>query len=256
MNNDLSLRYKIQSVLKSSGYNDISRISQEILAFIEKENPQEEEIFERLLSFEPWEYICGETEFRGHKFHVNSNVLIPRIETEQIVDIAKENSEGIKNIVDIGTGSGCIAISLAKELDNDIPIYALDISKSALDVAQDNSKFNDVEGKITFKQYNLIEGLNFESPTLYIANLPYIPTDMYNKLDSSVHDFEPKLALEAGNDGLKYYRELLTQIPKGRNILILEIEPSTIEDIKKIKEPTGVIKDLRGLNRFLLFNFS
>ena len=248
--------YKIQSVLLDSGYHDISRISQEILTFIETNKIPQEEIFERLLSFEPWEYISGETEFRGHKFHVNSSVLIPRIETEQIVDIAKENLEGIKNIVDIGTGSGCIAISLAKELNNDIPIYALDISKSALDVARDNAKLNSVEEKIIFKQNNLLEGLKFESPTLYIANLPYIPTDMYNKLDSSVHDFEPNLALEAGDDGLKYYRELFVQIPKGNNILIVEIEPSTIENIKKIKEPIKIVKDFRGLERFLLFNFS
>lgn len=256
MNKDLSLLYKIQSVLEDSGYNDISRISQEILTFIEQGRIPEEKIFKRLLSLEPWEYICGEIEFRGHKFHVNSNVLIPRIETEQIVDIAKENLKGIKNIVDIGTGSGCIAISLAKELDNDIPIYALDISKNALDVAKDNAKLNGIENKIIFKQNNLLEGLKFESPTLYIANLPYIPTDMYNKLDSSVHDFEPKLALEAGDDGLKYYRELFVQIPKGNNILIVEIEPSTIEDIKKIKEPIKIVKDFRGLDRFLLFNFS
>lgn len=248
--------YKIQSVLLDSGYHDISRISQEILTFIETNKIPQEEIFERLLSFEPWEYISGETEFRGHKFHVNSSVLIPRIETEQIVDITKKNLEGIKNIVDIGTGSGCIAISLAKELNNDIPIYALDISKSALDVARDNAKLNSVEEKMTFKHNNLLEGLKFESPTLYIANLPYIPTDMYNKLDSSVHDFEPKLALEAGNDGLKYYRELFVQIPKDNNILIVEIEPSTIEDIKKIKEPLKIVKDFRGLERFLLFDFS
>ena len=256
MNKDLSLLYKIQSVLKDSGYHDISRISQEILTYIETNKIPQEELFERLLSKEPWEYISGEAEFRGHRFHVNSNVLIPRIETEQIVDIAKENLEGIKSIVDIGTGSGCIAISLAKELNSDIPIYALDISKNALDVAKENTKLNSVEGKIIFKENNLLEGLKFESPTLYIAKLPYIPTDMYNKLDSSVHDFEPKLALEAGNDGLKYYKELFVQIPKGNNILIVEIEPSTIEDIRKIKEPAKVIKDFRGLDRFLLFDFS
>ncbi len=256
MNNDLSLRHKIQSVLEASGYHDISRISQEILTFINEKQSPKEEVFKRLLSNEPWEYICGETEFRGNKFHVNSKVLIPRIETEQIVDIAEENLEDIKNIVDIGTGSGCIAISLAKELNNDIPIYAIDINKDALDVAQNNARLNNAEGKIVFKQNNLLEGLEFESPTLYIANLPYIPTDMYDKLDSSVHDFEPKLALEAGGDGLKYYKELFMQIPKDNNLLIIEIEPSTIEDIKKIKEPVKTVKDFRGFNRFLLFDFS
>lgn len=256
MNKDLSLLYKIQNVLKIAGYHDISRISKEVLAFIGTERITEEEIYKRLLSFEPWEYISGETEFREHRFHVNSSVLIPRIETEQIVDIAKENLEGMKNIVDIGTGSGCIAISLAKELNNKTPIYAIDISKSALDVAQDNAELNNVEDKIIFKQNNLLKGLMFESPTLYIANLPYIPTDMYNKLDSSVHDFEPKLALEAGDDGLKYYKELFVQIPKGNNILIVEIEPSKMEDMERIKEPVKVIKDFKGLNRFLLFDFS
>lgn len=256
VNNDLSLLYKIQSVLKDTGYNDISRISQEVLEYIKSGTASEEETFERLLSKEPWEYISGKTEFRGHNFIVNRDVLIPRIETEQIVDIAKEKLSGIKNIVDIGTGSGCIAISLAKELENTLPIYAIDISKKALYIAQDNTKLNNVEERIIFKQNNLLKGLAFESPTLYIANLPYIPTNMYNKLDSSVHDFEPKLALEAGDDGLKYYRELFAQIPKGNNILIVEIEPSTIENITKIKMPTKVINDFRGFDRFLLFDFS
>lgn len=256
VNNDLSLLYKIQSILKDAGYNDISRISQEVLEFFKSGAASEDETFERLLSKEPWEYISGKTEFRGHNFVVNRDVLIPRIETEQIVDIAKEKLSGIKNIVDIGTGSGCIAISLAKELDNTLPIYAIDISKEALDIAQENAKLNHVEERIIFKQNDLLEGLEFESPTLHIANLPYIPTDMYNKLDSSVHDFEPKLALEAGDNGLKYYKELFTQIPEGNNILIIEIEPSTIENITKIKMPTKVIKDFRGFDRFLLFNFS
>lgn len=256
MNNGLSLLYKIQSVLKDSGYHDISRISQEVLAYIQANKIAPREIFKRLLSSEPWEYISGETEFRGYKFNVNSNVLIPRIETEQLVDIAKKNLEGIKNIVDIGTGSGCIAISFAKELNNNIPIYALDISKDALDLAQDNARLNNVEKQIIFKKNHLLEDLKFESPTLYIANLPYIPTDMYNKLDRSVHDFEPKLALEAGKDGLRYYKQILKQIPKVNNVLIIEIEPSTLEDIKKIQQPTEIIKDYRGLDRFLLFNFS
>jgi len=256
VNNDLVLLYKIQSTLKNAGYHDISRISQEILSFLKKKTISEKELFRRLLSSEPWEYICGETEFRGHKFNVNSNVLIPRVETEQIVDIAKENLKGIKNIVDIGTGSGCISISLAKELENDISIHGIDISTIALNIAKDNAKLNGVENKVNFKKNDLLKGLTFESPTLYIANLPYIPTYMYNKLDKSVLNFEPKLALEAGDDGLRYYKELFKQIPKGNNMLIIEIEPSTIENIKKIKQPNKIIKDFRGLNRFLLFNFS
>ena len=256
MNKELSLLYKIQSVLKESGYQDISRISQEVLHFIQEKNIPSDIIFGRLLKGEPWEYICGKTEFRGYDFQVNSDVLIPRIETEQIVDIAKNNLAGIKNIVDIGTGSGCIAISLAKEIETDIPIYAIDISQKALQIAQKNAKLNSVENKIIFKNNNLLDGLEFSSPTLYIANLPYIPTDMYDKLDRSVHEFEPKLALEAGDDGLKYYKEIFKQIPSGNNILIIEIEPSTLEDIQKIKQPTEIIKDYRGLDRFLLFNLS
>jgi len=256
VNDDLALLYKIQSTLKTAGYHDISRISKEILSFLENKTMSQKDLFRRLLSFEPWEYISGETEFRNHRLFINSNVLIPRIETEQIVDIAKENLQGIKNIVDIGTGSGCIAISLAKELESNIPIFALDISKEVLVLAKSNAELNNVANKIKFKQNNLIKGLTFKSPTLYIANLPYIQTDMYNKLGKSVHDFEPKLALEAGNDGLKYYRELFKQIPKGDNMLIIETDPSTIKNIEKIKQPIKIIKDFRGLDRFLLFNFS
>lgn len=248
--------YKIQSVVKESGYQNISRISKEIFHYIEGKDLSFDLISQRLLTGEPWEYICGKAEFRGYEFFVNSDVLIPRIETEQIVDIAKENLKGIKNIVDIGTGSGCIAISLAKEIETKIPIYAIDISEKALDIAKRNAKLNNVEERIIFKNNNLLRGLNLSSPTLYIANLPYIPTDMYNKLDKSVYEFEPMLALEAGKDGLKYYKGLFQQIPNGNNILIIEIEPSTIESIKKIKQPTKITKDYRGLSRFLLFNFS
>lgn len=256
VNKNLSLLYKIQSVLKESGYFDISRISQEVLHFIEQKKLSQDILFQRILSGEPWEYISGKTEFRGYDFLVNRDVLIPRIETEQIVDIAKNNLKGMKNIVDIGTGSGCIAISLAKEIKTNIPIYAIDISQKALQIAQENAKLNSVGDRIIFKNNNLLEGLEFSSPTLYIANLPYIPIDMYDKLDKSVHDFEPKLALEAGEDGLKYYKEILKQIPKGDNALIIEIEPSTLENIRKIKQPTKIIKDYRRLDRFLLFNFS
>lgn len=231
-------------------------LSKEILSFLNRGTLTQEEVFTRLLQQEPWEYICNETEFRNLRLFVNPSVLIPRIETEQIIDIAKENLDGVKNIVEIGTGSGCISISLAKEIPSSVPIFAIDIDEKALDIARRNAEGNDVENKITFIQSDLLSGQAYKSPTLYIANLPYIPTNMYNKLDRSVHDFEPGVALDGGIDGLKYYKKLIEQIPKSKNILLIEIEPSTLEDFRKLDYQFDIIKDFREKDRFLLFHLT
>ena len=262
---DLKTLFYIQEVLKESGYYDISRISKEIFYFSKTKSTELELILDRIRQQEPWEYIRGYAYFRGERYIVNRNTLIPRIETEQLVDIAisliKENS--YSKVFDIGTGTGCIIISLAKEIDNRenrISFVATDISTHALDIAKQNASNLKVKN-INFKSKNLINKSWLSNESLIIANLPYIPSKMYQELEPSVKDYEPKIALEGGRDGLSYYKKLFSIIEKSEKEvdLLIEIEPTTLSAFKKIlenKQIKKIYKDYRGKKRFLLIHFS
>ena len=277
---NLKKLFQIQKTLEKAGYFDISRVANEIYSYPEENDIEIEDILKRIEKDEPWEYIRGYAEFRGINFLVTKDTLIPRIETEQIVDIAldliKKKNIPYSNIIDIGTGTGCIIISLYKELkadkeeieekekrnqDEEYTFLATDSSSKALDIAKENAKRNSIKN-ISFVKKNLIDNKDLENNSLILANLPYIPTNMYMKLDRSVKDFEPKKALDGGKDGLKYYKELLTIIQKTqkKNIdLIVEIEPSTLKDFKKLAPKSTslkIIKDFREKNRFLLLHFA
>jgi release factor glutamine methyltransferase len=260
----------IQKSLKESGYFDISRISKEIQEYSQKEKVPLLSILKRIENNEPWEYIKGESEFHGVKFMVNKNTLIPRVETEQLVDIAlnilKENGP-FENVIDVGTGSGCIIIFLAKILrkKKDIKFFATDKSLKALEVAEKNSVLHKVNEKVSFLKDNLIEELGIKGDSLIIANLPYIPKKMYRNLEKSVLEYEPREALEGGKNGLKYYEELLEQIKdkfleEYKTDLLIEIEPSTLEDLKEIikkyyhKATIKTFKDFRNQDRFVLIH--
>lgn len=277
---NLKKLFQIQKTLEKAGYFDISRVANEIYSYPEENDIEIEDILKRIEKDEPWEYIRGYAEFRGINFLVTKDTLIPRIETEQIVDIALDLIEKknipYSKIIDIGTGTGCIIISLYKELkadkeeieekekrnqDEEYTFLATDSSSKALDIAKENAKRNSIKN-ISFVKKNLISIEDLENNSLILANLPYIPTNQYMELDKSVKDFEPKKALDGGQDGLKYYKELLTIIQKTqkKNIdLIVEIEPSTLTDLKKlVPENTSlkIIKDFREKNRFLLLHFA
>ena len=278
---NLKKLFQIQKTLEKVGYFDISRVANEIYSYSEENDIEIEDILKRIEKDEPWEYIRGYAEFRGINFLVTKDTLIPRIETEQIVDIALDLIEKknipYSKIIDIGTGTGCIIISLYKELkknkeeieekeknrgkDKEYTFLATDSSSKALDIAKENAKRNSIKN-ISFVKKNLISIEDLENNSLILANLPYIPTNQYMELDKSVKDFEPKKALDGGQDGLKYYKELLTIIQKTqkKNIdLIVEIEPSTLTDLKKlVPENTSlkIIKDFREKNRFLLLHFA
>lgn len=254
--------FTIQNALKSANYYDISRISNEIYEYSRINNLSLEDILQRIRGNEPWEYIRGYAEFRNENFKVNAFTLIPRIETETLVDLAKEEIRNsptpYSDIVDVGTGSGCIAISLKKELsDTQSRFHATDTSPEALSIAKENEMVILETKTIDFVRTNLIEGIPFASGSkvLILANLPYIPTTQYLKLDSSVIDYEPRTALDGGPDGLKYYNELLAQI-KTKNITgcgIFEIEPSTLENFSS--KPQKIFKDQYGKDRFVLISF-
>lgn len=173
----------------------------------------------RRASGEPLAYILGYREFYGRHFFVTPDVLIPRPETEDIIEIAKDLKP--ERILDIGTGSGCIAITLALELPN-TPVSAIDISDDALRIAQKNAAHHDA--KIDFHKSNLLDNYQPEPETLIIANLPYVDNS-WNWLDHKTLDHEPSLALYAEQDGLELIYKLIDQYPDTAAGLILEADP-------------------------------
>ena len=222
----------------------------------EELTPVQEELFlqlvERRRLGEPSAYITGHREFFGMDFKVDWRVLIPRPETEllveRVIDLYRRNK--YSTIADIGTGSGCIAISLARHL-NDVHVYAVDISPDALAVAAQNSVVHNVQDKITFITGNLLEPLN--GPVdIIVANLPYV-----KKADMNLKP-EPELALDGGNDGLEKIGDLCWQAPGKINPggrLLLEIGQGQAVAVKAIVHnvfSSGVIdiyKDLSGMDR-------
>jgi len=217
----------------------------------------------RLEGGEPLPYVLGTWEFFGLDFEVTTDVLIPRPETELLVEraiallrgLADENRE--VNVLEVGTGSGCIAISLAHNVPN-CRITASDISPAALSVALRNAKKYRMAERITFLQADLIPKSPKHLYSMIVANLPYIPTATLRNLKVTRH--EPSLALDGGEDGLRLIRRLLNQVPAAiapGGTVILEIEASKgaeAESAARKAFPKGVIhlyQDLAGLDRIL-----
>lgn len=208
---------------------------------------------------EPIAYIINHKEFFGIDFYVDKRVLIPRPETEILVEEVIKISEEKKQlkIVDVGTGSGCIAISLAKNLRN-AKIFAIDISKDALDVAKINIKKNNV--KIELLSGNLLEPLKNQKVDIICANLPYITVEQLNLTEEDVREFEPKTALIAKEE-TTLYSQLIDQAPKYLNkngIIFLEIDPIFKDKMIKLVEekmPNAkyeIKNDLGGCERVMI----
>ena len=202
---------------------------------------------EGLQKYKPIQYIIGDTEFYGLKFYVNKSVLIPRPETEELVDwIIKENqSEENISILDIGTGSGCIAISLAKKLPNS-KVYALDVSKEALVVAKQNAALNDVE--VEFIEADILNiGLELDKVKfdVIVSNPPYVRELEKKMMQDNVLKYEPFLALFVKDkDPLIFYRkiiELTKVLLSKKGELYFEINEYLGEDIKYLLESEGLI---------------
>jgi release factor glutamine methyltransferase len=179
---------------------------------IEKVNNEEIiSIINRINQSEPIQYILGETEFYGRKFKVNKNVLIPRPETEELVDlIIKENKKQKKiKVLDIGTGSGCIAITLAKELP-EAEVCALDISKDALKTANENALMNNA--KVDFSHADIIQNLKFKLQNLNIivSNPPYVRESEKKQMHANILEHEPFTALFVKDeDPLIFYKSII-----------------------------------------------
>lgn len=162
---------------------------------------------EKLKKNEPIQYILGETEFYGLTFKVNDSVLIPRPETEELVEWVKSENENPQSILDIGTGSGCIAISL-KSLLPATTITAFDISEKALETATENARLNQVDVK--FEKTDILNNqLQNKQWNIIVSNPPYIPENEMSEILPNVLDYEPHLALFVpDNDPLLFYRKI------------------------------------------------
>ncbi len=216
---------------------------------------------ELLKEGKPVQYIVGNVDFYGNIFDINENVLIPRFETEMLVektiDYINEFFSGKVSIVDIGTGSGCIAITLKKNLDANVD--AVDISNKALEVAKHNaSKLNT---DITFYEGDLLEPLNKKYDVI-ISNPPYISYD--EEIEDIVKNNEPHVALFADNDGLKCYEDILKDASNYLNkksMIAFEIgltQGKRIKELAKKYFPNSLVKiekDLNDRDRFVfIFN--
>lgn len=209
----------------------------------------------------PLQHITHSQEFMKMNFYVNQEVLIPRPDTEILVEetikIAKQMKA--RKILDLCTGSGAIAVSIAKYVEN-AEIIAIDISEKALRVAKLNAKNNEVENKVTFIKSDLFENVKKEKYDIIVSNPPYIKRDIIKKLDKEVQN-EPNIALDGGYDGLDFYRKIVSEgfdYLKYEGYLCLEIGYDQNEDVTSIiKEEekygnTYSKKDLNGNNRIII----
>ena len=216
--------------------------------------------FNRRLKNEPIAYIIEKCEFMGMNFLLNNHTLIPRPDTEILVEKAIEiiNKNNFNNALDIGTGSGAIAISLAKYCN--INVTALDINDKAIEMAKKNANINKVKN-IEFIQSDIFEKIN-NKYDIIVSNPPYIKTQDIKTLEKNVKNYEPILALDGGKSGLIFYEKITNNAIKYLNkngYLMLEIGYDQAEDVKNIMENnnfynTTVLKDLSGLDRVVFAN--
>lgn len=219
--------------------------------------------FKRRLKNEPVAYIIGMCEFMGLKFFLNKDTLIPRPDTEILVETAIDfiKKEKLLTGLDIGTGSGAIAVSILKYCQN-VKMVACDINQNALDKAFENASYNNVLENMEFVQSNIFENIN-QKFDFIISNPPYIKTDEIKKLSSNVKDFEPLIALDGHSDGLFFYnaiiKELHLYLKKG-GYVFFEIGHDQADDVISILNSYNfsnitLLKDLSALDRVVFAKY-
>ena len=236
--------------------NNISKLDWELLK--EKYNNNLEFVIDKINNNYPVQYLIGNVDFYGYKIKVNPNVLIPRFETETLVEktinLIKKKNLFNASVLDIGTGSGCISIAL-KKMINSLEVTAIDNSRKALFTAKKNAKLNKVSINFIYKdvfKYNLINHYD-----VIISNPPYIPFG--DKVDPKT-DYEPKSAIYVEGNSLKYYEKILEIATKYLNkngIIAFEIDEDAGTRLKKLAKkyfPNAKIKiekDLANKNRYM-----
>lgn len=257
-------RAKLQNIAKGADDSDIDWLLVEVTGkkrselqalktLTKTEFDNAEVIAKKMADGTPLQYALGYCEFYGIKISVNKNVLIPRPETEELVEKAITVIKGKQtqcDVLDLCTGSGAIAVAIAK--NTNAKVSACDVSVGAIDVALANSLNTGV--RVDFSKGDMWSAVANKTFDVIVSNPPYIPTSDVQKLDSKVKDFEPQLALDGDSDGLKFYRIIENKLDehlKDEGVLLLEFGVNQADDIKRIfeKYDVEILKDLEGLER-------
>lgn len=240
---------------KASGINRSMYVLYKDKEITQEQFDSYKKLIERRAAHEPCQYITGTCEFMGLPFMVNENVLIPRQDTEVMVEQALRLTPGNADVLDMCTGSGCIAISMQRHRP-DIKPVAVDISEAALKLAMENAGKH--RCRISFKRSDLFNDLDRDTKfDVIISNPPYVSDQEYDGLMPEIKDHEPELALKAGPDGLDVYKRLIKDAKsflKPDGVLLLEIGSGQAAAVASLLKESGfedieVIKDYAGLDR-------
>ncbi|RKX46580.1 MAG: peptide chain release factor N(5)-glutamine methyltransferase [Verrucomicrobia bacterium] len=267
----ISLVESIEQRFSSAGIDNAKRVAVELIAHVldckpleiylrtDPLPPEDLQILEKLAgridAGEPLQYVVGHVDFRGLEIKCDPRALIPRPETELLVEEVL-NSKDWNNLVDVGTGTGCIVLALAKERP-DADFTAIDLLPASLELARENARFHGLEEKIQWRENHLLNGFAPGSCNAVVANLPYIATNDWKELSPAVRDHEPQSALDSGPTGMELIEELAAQartilVPGG--MLFLEFGFDQGEAIFRCLEKLGYLniqikQDLAGLDR-------
>lgn len=268
----IDLKKKVQKLFEESGVQELAdidwiavhflNVSRSFLPFVENISSEDEakimDAVQKRIKHIPLGYIFNETEFFGRKFYVDKNVLIPRLDTEVLIEKIINDIKNLDfqpSVLDIGTGSGAIAITIKKETGT--KVTAVDISPEALLVAKQNAKQNDAD--IVFVQSNLFEKLSGRKFDIIVSNPPYIESSVIASLSPEVAENEPILALDGGVDGLDFYRKIIMSAKEHLNKngrIYFEIGYNQAKAVSKLLEANfediEVLKDYEGNDRVVL----
>ncbi len=255
---NIKLIYEITKELSDANIPDSYPTAKEIVQYTQ-DIDEINSIISRLKNDEPWEYIRGYTYFKGYKFNVNSSTLIPRIETEKLVDLILERiDKDTKQIIEVGSGTGSIIISVAKELEKrniNIALYAIEYYDKAIELLNANIEFNNVKNIKVIKS-NLLSNITKIDKTLktiIVANLPYISESEYVELQPSVRLYEPKSALVGGMEGSELILDMIEQAKDiNTQSIVLESSQSINSYITNKYPKTKIVKDIFDKDRFLV----
>lgn len=214
------------------------------------------ESIKRLVAGEPIDYVIGYRDSNGIRLKLDRSVLIPRPETEELIELVLDGESRHRIFADIATGSGIIACSLAKRLP-DSKVYASDISPEALSLARQNALANGINSIIFLQGDNLtpVEPYLKEIEVI-VSNPPYIKTGLLGSLESNVREYEPMLALDGGEDGIDFYRSFFSLLPEGKKVY-MEIAEYAVDELSKLSENLvgysyKFERDFYGLYRFMI----